>query len=169
VRFPVKFSSGIMRGRFSPKDGQLYLSGLRVWQTDAAKDGCFYRVRYAGKPYYAPTAMHTRPDGIELQFDTALDPQTAADAENYNVEEWNYLWSGAYGSADYSVRQPEKKGRDALTVKGAKLSPDGKTVTLAVEELRPAMQTRLKFKIKAADGHAVEQDIYGTLHRVPAK
>src|SRR4030095_13933227 len=26
-RFPLKFDTGIMRGRFSPKDGQLYVSG----------------------------------------------------------------------------------------------------------------------------------------------
>jgi hypothetical protein len=169
ARFPVKFSSGIMRGRFSPKDGQLYLSGLRVWQTDASKDGGLYRVRYTGRTYYAPVAMHSRPDGFQLQFDTPLDPQSAVDAESYTVEEWNYLWSGAYGSPDYSVREPEKKGRDSIKVKSATLSTDKKTVTLALEDLQPAMQTRIRFKIKAADGKDVDQELYGTLHKLPAK
>jgi hypothetical protein len=56
VRFPFKFTSGIMRGRFSPKDGQLYVSGLNVWQSDASKFGCLYRVRYTGKPVTMPIA-----------------------------------------------------------------------------------------------------------------
>ena len=30
VRFPLNFESGIMRARFSPRDGQLYATGLRV-------------------------------------------------------------------------------------------------------------------------------------------
>src|SRR5262245_41115245 len=32
-QFPLKFDSGIMRARFHPRDGQLYLSGLKGWQT----------------------------------------------------------------------------------------------------------------------------------------
>src|SRR5207248_5109 len=49
-KFPLAFSSGVMRARFNPKDGQLYLCGLRGWDTNAVKDGQFCRVRYAGKP-----------------------------------------------------------------------------------------------------------------------
>jgi hypothetical protein len=37
-KFPFKFDSGAMRPRFSPIDGQLYVAGLKGWQTDGAKD-----------------------------------------------------------------------------------------------------------------------------------
>ena len=47
-RFPFKFQSGGMRARFNPHDGQLYVSGLKGWQTSGAKDGCLQRVRYTG-------------------------------------------------------------------------------------------------------------------------
>ncbi|MEO6035568.1 MAG: DUF6797 domain-containing protein, partial [Verrucomicrobiota bacterium] len=33
VQLPLKFNSGLMRGRVNPRDGQVYLSGLRGWQT----------------------------------------------------------------------------------------------------------------------------------------
>ena len=49
-KLPLKFDSGIMRARFSPADGQLYVAGLKGWQTDSAHDGCLQRVRYTGKP-----------------------------------------------------------------------------------------------------------------------
>jgi hypothetical protein len=38
VQFPVKFETGAMRARFSDHDGQLYVSGLRGWQTKGSKD-----------------------------------------------------------------------------------------------------------------------------------
>ena len=38
-----------MRARFNAADGQLYVCGLKGWQTRATKDGIFQRVRYTGK------------------------------------------------------------------------------------------------------------------------
>src|SRR5690606_27985186 len=89
AKFPIKFRSGIMRGKFSPKDGQLYLTGLRVWQSDAAKDGCFTRVRYTGKPLVTPVDLRVTPTGVDLVFTGELDPESATDAENFSVEQWN--------------------------------------------------------------------------------
>ncbi len=57
VQFPLSFASGVMRGRFHPQDGQLYVAGLKGWQTDAARDGCLQRVRYTGRPLRAPVSM----------------------------------------------------------------------------------------------------------------
>src|SRR5690606_1681353 len=119
---------GIMRGKFSPKDGQLYLTGLRVWQSDAAKDGCFTRVRYTGKPLVTPVDLRVTPTGVDLVFSGELDPQSATDAENFSVEQWNYLWSGAYGSPDFSVIDPQRKGRDLVELSKLTLSPDRKTL-----------------------------------------
>src|SRR6185295_3644043 len=48
ARFPLQFATGINRARFNAKDGQLYLTGLKGWQTTAARDGAFQRVRFTG-------------------------------------------------------------------------------------------------------------------------
>src|SRR6185436_16051652 len=64
VKFPLKFDTGIMRGRFNPRDGQLYLAGLVVWQSNGARQGGFQRVRYTGQPVQAPQQMHVRKNGI---------------------------------------------------------------------------------------------------------
>ncbi len=48
VELPLSFASGIHRGRMNPRDGQLYLTGLKGWVSSAVNDGCFQRVRYAG-------------------------------------------------------------------------------------------------------------------------
>ncbi|NBY35837.1 MAG: hypothetical protein EBQ59_00035, partial [Verrucomicrobia bacterium] len=54
TRFNVNFDSGIMRARFNPQDGQLYVTGLRGWQTTATHNGCLQRVRYTGHPADMP-------------------------------------------------------------------------------------------------------------------
>ena len=57
VKFPLRFDSGIMRGRFRPADGQLYVCGLKGWQTSGAKDGALHRVRFTGKPVTMPVGL----------------------------------------------------------------------------------------------------------------
>lgn len=165
-RFPLKFKSGIMRGRFSPVDGQLYVSGLNVWQSNASKDGCFYRVRYTGKPVVRPVELHAAKNGIAITFTAPLDEKSATDAQNFAVQQWNYAWTGAYGSPDISVADPTKKQRDTLEVKSVKLSPDKKTLTLELPDVQPVMQMKIKFKINAADGQVLEQEIHNTIHKV---
>ncbi len=166
VKFPFKFPSGIMRGRFGPKDGQLYVTGLNVWQSDAAKFGCFSRVRYTGAAVTMPVELHTLKDGVQLTFTNALDAASASDPQNYDLTRWNYKWTGQYGSDDFKVSDGTK-GKDAVPVEKATLSPDKKTLTLTLPDMRPAMTLRLKFKIQSAEGKPVEQEIHSTIHRVP--
>ena len=169
VKFPFKFPSGIMRGRFHPTDGQLYMSGLNVWQSDASKFGCFTRVRYTGKPVTMPVALNALPNGVRLTFTNPLEEKSATDAQNFSVEQWNYQWTGNYGSSDYSVLDPAKKGKDVVPISKLTLSADKKQLTIDLGELRPSMQMRLKYKIAAADGSVVENEIHNTIHRVPGK
>src|SRR5262249_49663886 len=67
------FLSGVMRGRFRPDDGHLYVAGLRGWQTAARRDGCLQRVRYTGRPVALPVGLAVHADGLRLTFATKLD------------------------------------------------------------------------------------------------
>ena len=167
IPLPLKFDSGVMRGRTNPKDGQLYLCGLRGWQTAGTQDGAVVRVRYTGKPLYMATDAKVVAGGVELTFGTELDPETAQDAGSYGVEQWNYRWSAEYGSPDFSVKDPAKQGHDEVAVASAKLMPDRKTVLLSMPDVRPVMQMRIRVNLDAADGTAIEQAVYLTIHRVP--
>ncbi|HKS35775.1 MAG TPA: hypothetical protein VJW76_01200, partial [Verrucomicrobiae bacterium] len=70
-------------------------------------------------------------------------------------------------SDDYSVADPTKKGRDALDITAAKLSPDGKTVTLTIEDLRFAAVEVIRFNLKAKDGTPVQSEVQHTIHAIP--
>ncbi|MHA3773347.1 DUF6797 domain-containing protein [Verrucomicrobiota bacterium sgz303538] len=188
VQFPVKFQSGIMRARFNPVDGQLYVAGLRGWQTTGLKNGCLQRVRYTGAPVRMPIELHARKGGIEVKFTGSIDTQTAADPANWNVEVWNYIWSSAYGSPEistlgdadkptelgkdgkmqFTAAQMNKKGHDPLTVKSVRIGTDDRTVFLEIPDLKPVMQMSIKYQLKAADGGDIKGEIVNTIHALGA-
>jgi hypothetical protein len=168
VKFPLKFDSGIHRARFNPKDGQLYVVGLKGWQTKGVKDGALQRVRYTGAPLRMPSELHVRHDGIEIGFTESLERAAAEDVQNYSLEQWNYRWTEKYGSDDYSVAQPDRKGRDTVDVRSVKLLPDQKHVLLSIDGLKPVMQMKIKFSLKSG-GQPVDAEIFNTINRVPAK
>ncbi len=167
--FPVKFRSGIQRGRFSPKDGQLYMTGLSVWQSSAAKDGCFQRVRATAKVGTYPTGFTTKANGIEVSFNQPLDAASAGDLQNWNVEQWNYDWTGDYGSGDFSALDPKKKGKDLVVITKATISADKKSVLLELPDRVPVMQMKVQCNVKAADGSPVKHDTYATINRIPGQ
>jgi hypothetical protein len=167
IRFPFKFLSGSMRGRFNPGDGQLYVVGMRGWQTDANRDGCFQRVRYTGKPAYLPLRARVTPRGIDLTFTDPLDKETAGDVDSYSATWCNLRWTSGYGSDEYWVSDPDKKGREPLPIRGASVSSDGRTVSLAIEGLRPVYYLVLRYRFKAADGAPISQELTYTINRAP--
>ena len=164
-KLPVKFDSGTMRARFNPTDGQLWIAGLKGWQTSAAKDGMLQRVRYTGKPATFPSGIHIKPNGVELDFSAPLEAG-AASADKYSVHQWNYKWCEDYGSANYKVSNGQK-GTDDVPVKSVKLSPDKKHVFLELEGVQPVMQMEIKFDLKGEDGSTVPGRILNTINAVP--
>jgi hypothetical protein len=165
VQLPLKFNSGVMRGRVNPKDGQVYVCGLKGWQTSATRDGGFYRVRYSGQPVRMPVAFHASKEGVQLSFSCKLDPKSAADVGSYSIERWNYHWTGAYGSPEFSVTNPDEKKHDKLEVKAAELSKDGTMLTLKIDDMRESDQLKIKYSVDSADGTPVSQEVYGTVYK----
>jgi type 1 glutamine amidotransferase len=158
------FLSGSARARFGPDDN-LYVVGLRGWQTAARRDGSLQRVRYTGKPFHVPVALAVEKDGVRLTFAEKLDPKSAGDSSRYRIEQWNYRWSGDYGSKHWKVSDPQKEGHDSVPVESATLAPDGRTVFLRVKEVRPVMQMQIAYNIMEAGGEPVVGSVFNTIHK----
>jgi hypothetical protein len=158
VKFPqLKFTGGISRARFNPKDNQLYVVGQRTFQ----------RVRYTGGAVKMPSELQVNHDGVSITFTTPLDESIARDIANYAIEQWNYRWSADFGSADYKVSKADERGRDAVPVKAAALSADGKTISLKLDRVSVVMQMRIALNLKSKDGSPMEFVIYNTINEVP--
>ncbi len=163
-RFPFKFQSGGMRARFSPHDGQLYVSGLKGWQTSGAKDGCLQRVRYTGAEVAMPRSMNIHKNGIRVGFTQKLDRELAEDTDSWQLEQWNYRWTSKYGSKEFKVSNPDEVGHDKVEVRSARLLPSGKEVFLEIANLAPVMQMKISFDLETSDGEEMIGDLHNTIH-----
>ncbi len=121
-----------------------------------------------GKPVRFPTSLHVSEEGVRIGFTCRVDPKDAALTDNYAVEQWNYRWTKAYGSPEYSVKKPDRKGHDTMNVRSATVSADGRSVLLKIDELGECMQMKIKFRIRAADGAPISKEIYHTINFVAA-
>ena len=164
---PADFESGIMRGRFSPHDGQLYVSGLRGWQTRAVRDGCFQRLRYTGGPVHLPRGVKTFKNGIKLTFPESLDREMAENIDNYFVEQWNYRWTAAYGSPDFSVVNPQQQGRDEVSVISATLMDGGHAVFLEMPGRHPVHQISVSWLLRSSARQPVRGRYAHTINTAP--
>ncbi len=164
IPLPGRFLSGPMRATFRRQDGHLYVAGSTGWQTSAVRDGSLQRVRYTGKSVYLPLAYHAHSNGLALTFSQPLERKVAEDTGSYGLSQWNYRYAPQYGSDDWSVADPSRKGHDPVEVKSAKLLADGRTVFLEIAGLRPVMQMEIKHNLDAADGHKIRGVMYATIN-----
>lgn len=161
VALPLSdFPTGIMRGRFHPDDGQLYVAGMHAWAGNATKPGGFYRVRYTGGPLYVPVGLSARKTGLAITFSDPLDPKTATKG-NFAVKVWDIKRTANYGSPHFAEHP--------LALSKASLSADGKTVTLALPEIAPTRCMEIKYDLHGAGpaNPPVQGTIHNTIHSLP--
>src|SRR5205085_1800219 len=121
-KFPLTFNSGVMRARFNPADGQLYVCGLRGWGTSAVKDGQFARVRYTGKDLPIPVGFRVVKTGLEIAFSAVLDKAAVEDDDN---------WAGTWTAILKKV--PNAKETQEMPITSVRLGADRKMVTVALD------------------------------------
>jgi hypothetical protein len=179
-KLPIKLQSSAMRARFA-QDGSMYVTGFRGWQTEAATMSAFQRIRYTGKPVPSPEKFEVTKTGVRLEFASALDAELVEDLGSYSAQRWNYVRSSQYGSGEFSVDNPDVeaekaaidkeshnvKKRDDVKVTSAKLLPDGKTVELELEGMKPSMQLSVNYDLETKDGEAIKGNVTGSVYKLP--
>ncbi|MBI4603684.1 MAG: ThuA domain-containing protein [Planctomycetes bacterium] len=166
VPLKLRFLSGAMRGRFHPRDGHLYVTGLTGWSTNAIADGCFQRVRWTSAKAYLPVGLSPRANGLLLRFSEPLERASAEDPGSFAVRRWAYRYAASYGSEEYSVASPGVVGHDPVEVRSTALLEDGRSVFLEVPGILPVHQMHVRGSLLAADGTDFSFDVYPTIHRL---
>ncbi|GAB5519422.1 MAG: c-type cytochrome [Rhodothermales bacterium] len=161
VELPVpQFPTGIMRGRFNPKDGQLYALGMSAWATNQMiQVGGLYRVRYTGQPLHLPVAMKALASGIELTFAEPLDRAIAEDPNAYTITTWDLKRTRNYGSKRYNTEE--------LSIDGITLSDDGETVLLQLD-VQPTWIMEIQYELESADGTVFNGVVQSTVYQPEA-
>jgi putative heme-binding domain-containing protein len=155
------FPTGVMRGRFHPKDGNLFLCGMFAWAGNRQQPGGFYRMRYTGQPLGLPVGLAASKGGLTITFTDKLDPKTVADPANYTLRVWGLKRSANYGSKHLNEHP--------LPVKSARLTADGRGVFLEIPGIAPTRGMQIRYAIRDAAGQPVEGVIHNTIHRLAEK
>ncbi|MCA9008628.1 MAG: c-type cytochrome [Planctomycetaceae bacterium] len=165
------FLSGVHRARFNPTDGQLYVSGMSGWGSYTPDDGCFQRVRYTGDRVQAPVGFHVHENGVLVTFAEPIDKLVAADARRQFAQSWNYRYSGAYGSPEFSATHPGITGHDVSVILSAHVLSDGRSLFLEIPELQPVNQLHLRLHVNTDDSLTCSpagtgHDLFVTVHKL---
>ncbi len=178
-KIPVDLTTAVMRGRFHPLTGELFLAGFRGWQTNGGTG--IQRVRYSGNEKPVPLEMKAHDNGLVISFSRELDEASANDPRRFTITKWDYLWGPQYGSGRFSIDNFDQEERDEyflkeskgavnnidpVTVRASKLLPDGKSVFLYIPDMTPAMQMEIKMDLAARDGEAFQETIWNTVHKM---
>lgn len=166
------FLSGVHRGRFSPVDHHLYVSGQQGWVSFTPQNGCFQRVRYAGNTFQIATDFHIHENGVWITFAKPVDPAFVTNPEYHFAQCWNYRYSGAYGSPELSPSHHGVPGHDPLTIASAHVLPDGRSIFLEIPDLQPVNQLHLRLHVNSNDEYPTcnpagsGHDLFITVHRL---
>lgn len=178
VKLPISLQSSAMRARFQ-EDGSLYVLGFRGWQTNAATECAFQRVRHNEDVVVpVPSKLEYTAKGIRLTFPMKLDAELAEDVSSYGAERWNYVRGPQYGSGEFSVDQPDRDAEkqalekeskdhrvhDTVEIESAKLLPDGQTVDLVLGGMKPAMTLKVSYDLEDIDAQVLKGDLVGTVY-----
>ncbi|MGE3807498.1 MAG: DUF6797 domain-containing protein, partial [Gemmataceae bacterium] len=162
VPLPGEFRSGVHRGRFHPKDGQLYVSGMSGWGTYAAEDGCFQRVRYTGDPVQLPCGFHVHSNGVLVRFTGTLPRGIVEQVDRHFAQCWNYRYSSGYGSPELSPSHYGTAGHDPLAIASMRVLPDGRSLFVELPDLQPVNQLHLHLGVDKE--HYC--DLFVTVHKL---
>ncbi len=149
--------TGMIRGRFSPLDGQLYLGGMFSWAGSRQdQEGGLFRVQYRGGRVDLPLELHAFEDGMDITFSDPLDRESVDQLDRYHVTVWDLKRTEEYGSKHYNERQ--------LSVTSARLADDQRTLQLEIAELEPTWGMEIVCRLQGTDGREFRRVIHNTVH-----
>ena len=151
--------TGMIRGRFSPADGQLYVGGMFSWAgSRQEQEGGLFRVSYKGKPVGMPTKLKAAKGSIDITFSEEIDPTSVTDTGRYQVKTWDLKRTKQYGSKHFNER--------TLKVASAQLLPDMKTVRLQIPDVAPTWGMEIVCRLQSKNGNEFRRVIHNTIHQL---
>ena len=162
IEFRNGFRSGVLRLAFA-KDGSLFVGETnRGWGSAGDANEGLQRLAWNGAVPFEMRAVKAMPDGFEVEFTKPVDRKSAEDLASYRVESFLYKYHAVYGSPTIN--------KEALPLKGVKVSADGLKARLIVGDLRKYYIHQLTLDgVRGAESSysLVHPIAYYTLNNIP--
>lgn len=129
-RFVQGLEAGVNRLRWGP-DGALYVGGIGNsgnWNQTGKLWYGLQKLTYNEKPCFEMLAVRAKSNGLEIEFTEALREGDGWDTKDYEVRQWHYVPTAAYGGP--------KVDEENLEILSANVSSDRKKVFLELEGMR---------------------------------
>ena len=160
--FVEGFRSGVLRMTWG-KDGSLFVGQTnRGWGSTGPEAYALQRVVWSGDTPFEMKTVKAMPDGFEIEFTLPVDKATASNPASYQVMSFTYKYHPVYGSP---VVQDE-----SCTVKGVKVSEDGRKARIVVDNLRRKFIHEIQASgVKSSDQayKLLHPTAYYTLNEIP--
>jgi hypothetical protein len=159
--FHYGFHSAVVRLAFA-QDGSLFAGeSNRGWNSLGDRSYGLERLVWSGTTPFEVLEMKVQHDGFELVFTQPIDPASAPGPGAMTMSSYTYTYHQTYGSEEIDPRE--------LPVKIARISDDGRRVSLKVEGLRETFVHELHLPgIRSKSGQPLLHDVaYYTLNRIP--
>jgi glucose/arabinose dehydrogenase/azurin len=162
--FPFRegFSSGLLRLKFGP-DNKLYAGQTaRGWAATGGQPYALERLSWTGATPFEMYAIRATEKGFRIEFTKPLREQDVSPSA-FGISNFTYLYRKKYGSPVVDMQDNR--------VVSASLSPDGKTVDLEVDGLRPGYIYSFELgSLRAADGTSLLHNTgFYTLNAIPGQ
>ncbi|MVM40628.1 hypothetical protein GO730_28015 [Spirosoma sp. HMF3257] len=162
IEFRNGFKSGVLRMAFA-KDGSLFVGETnRGWGSAGDANEGLQRLVWNNAVPFEMRSVKAMPDGFEVEFTSPVDRKSAEDLASYRVESFLYKYHAVYGSPTIN--------KEALPLKGVKVSADGLKARLIVGDLRKYYIHQLTLEgVRGATGSysLVHPIAYYTLNNIP--
>ncbi|MEM6391226.1 MAG: ThuA domain-containing protein [Planctomycetota bacterium] len=158
------FNAGLNRLAFG-ENGELYVGGI------GERKSWSWRGTTAGLQRLEPTGdtstfeykdITATPDGLLIRFTHPVDPDMAGDLYRYQVQQWRYRPTSAYGGPKFD--------RESLAVSAAEVADDGLSVRLTLPGMKSGRVIYLNFKAKSSAGQPIwSPEAWYTMNRIPGQ
>lgn len=160
--FRSGFKSGVLRMAWA-NDGSLFVGETnRGWGSAGEANEGLQRLVWNNRVPFEMKAVRAKADGFEIEFTKPVDKKSAEDLASYTVESFTYKYTPVYGSPTVNM--------ETLPVKGVKVSEDGLTARILVENLRKGYVHHLFLgNIRAVENYhsLIHPSAYYTLNEIP--
>ncbi len=162
IEFRNGFRSGVLRMAWA-EDGSLFIGETnRGWGSAGEANEGLQRLVWNGAIPFEMRTVKAMPDGFEIEFTKPVDKKSAEDLASYRIESFIYKYQAVYGSPMIN--------KEALPLKGVKVSADGMKARIIVGDLRKYYIHQLTLEgVRGQEGSysLVHPIAYYTLNNIP--